>query len=174
MSFELPSSPTWYLIQTKPKKEAEAFRNLCKLGLECFLPTMLDRKFCHGRYRTTEKPLFSSYLFVKLVLSKHYYKIKWTKGVKCFVGWADRPTAIADEVVENIRRQMNSQGRVRIGKDLRPGEKVRIRSDPLKNLIGIFDSKVSARGRARILLQLQLVSNQASVHLHKALSERIR
>jgi len=171
MSFEVPSCAAWYVIQTKPKREGEACRNLCGLGLECLFPKIFDYRIWNGRYLTIEKPLFPGYLFVKLVLSKHYYNIRWTKGVARFVGWGDMPAPIAEEVVEIIRNRMDEQGRVRMGRDLRPGQQVRIRSGPFKDLIGIFDKKVSARGRVRLLLQL--VDYQASIQLHEALVERI-
>jgi len=170
MSFELSSIAAWYVIQTKPKKEEEAFCNLYSRGLECLFPKVLDYRTWHGRYTTIEKPLFPGYLFVKLVLSQYYYKVKWTKGVAHFVGLGNVPAPIADEVVEIIYNQMGEQGRVKMGRDLRSGETVQIKSGPFKDLIGVFDRKVSARDRVRVLLHL--VGYQASVQLHEALVER--
>jgi transcription antitermination factor NusG len=118
-----------------------------------------------------EKPLFPGYLFVKLVLFQHYYKIRWMKGVARFVGWGDGPAPIAEGAVEVIRRRMDGQGKVRIGQDFKYGEKVRIKSGPLKDLIGVFESKVSARDR--VLVLLHLVGYQASIQLHEALLERV-
>jgi transcription antitermination factor NusG len=79
---------------------------------------------------------------------------------------------IVDGAVEIIRSRMDDQGRVKVGLELKPGEAVRIRSGPLKDLIGIFDNKVSPRGRVRILLQL--VGSQVSVSVPESLVERIR
>ena len=83
-----------------------------------------------------------------------------------------KPRPIADEVVEIIRSRMDEGGRVKIGLDVKAGEKVRIKSSPLKDCIGIFDGSVSPRGRVRILLQL--VGSQVSVYLPESLVERIR
>lgn len=170
-SFELLSKPAWYVVQTKPKREAQAFRNIYRLGVECLFPKILDYRTFHGRYCRMEKPVFPGYLFVKLALSEHYYKIRWMKGVVRFVGWGDGPAPIAEEVVEVIRRRMDGQGKVREGQDFKYGEKVRIRSGPLKELIGIFERKVSARGRVRVLLHL--FGYQASIQLHGALLGRV-
>ncbi len=93
------------------------------------------------------------------------------KGVARFVGCGGRPAQIAEEVLGIIRSPMDGQGRVRKGQDLRLGEEVRIRSGPLKALIAIFERKVSARGRVRVLLHL--VGFQASIQLHEAPQERI-
>jgi transcriptional antiterminator RfaH len=171
MSYELSSTAAWYVIQTKPKKETEAFRNLCDLGCQCLFPKILDYRPAHGRTYEIEKPLFPNYLFVKLILAHHYYQTKWTKGVARFVGWGDMPTPIAEEALEIIRNRMDEGGRVKMGLDLKLGEEVRIKSGPLKDFIGIFDGTVSARGRVRILLQL--VGSQVSVNLPESLADRI-
>ncbi|OGP64969.1 MAG: hypothetical protein A2169_07400 [Deltaproteobacteria bacterium RBG_13_47_9] len=172
MSFELSSKPAWYVVQTKPKREAEAFHNLCGLGFQSLFPKLLDYRTWNGRSTVITKPLFPSYLFVSLILSQHYYKVKWTKGISHFVGWGDVPAPIADEVIEIIRSRMDEQGRVRLERDWRFGEAVRIKASLLKDLIGVFDSKVSPRGRVRVLLQL--VGSQVSVNLPETLLERIR
>jgi len=172
MSFELSSTAAWYVIQTKPKKEAETSRRLGDLGLECLLPKGLDYRTVNGRTSEIQKPLFPNYLFVKLIPAQYYYKIKWTKGVARFVGWGDMPATIAEEAVEIIRSRMDQGGRVKTELDVKPGEQVRIKSGPLKDFIGIFERKVSATDRIRVLLQV--MSSQISVNISKSLVERIR
>lgn len=172
MSFELSSTAAWYVIQTKPKKEVETSRRLEDMGLECLLPKALDYRTANGRAVQTEKPLFPNYLFVKLILAQHYYKAKWTKGLARFVGWGDTPAPIAEEIVASIRSRMDEEGRVRMGLDVKPGEKVRIKFGPLKDFIGIFKKKMSAQDRIRILLQV--VGSQVSVNVSESLVERIR
>jgi transcriptional antiterminator RfaH len=167
MSFELSSTAGWYVVQTKPRKEQEVFSRLCARGLDGLFPTILD-----GRHFMVEKPLFPGYVFVKMILSLSYYRIKWTKGVARIVGWGDTPAPIADEVVEIIRTRMDEQGRVRVGSDLKLGEKVRIKSGPLKDFMGIFDGSASPRGRVRILLQL--VGSQVRVTIPEPLVECLR
>ena len=172
MSFALSSTAAWYVVQTKPKKEAEAYRNLCGLGHECLFPTMLDYRIWHGRSIKITQPFFPGYLFVKLISAQHYYTVKWTKGVARFVGWGDKPAPIDDEVVELIRDRMDEQGRVGMVNELHSGEEVRIKAGPLKDFIGVFDRTVSPQGRARILLQL--VGSQVSVNVPESLVERIK
>ena len=172
MSFELSSTAAWYVIQTKPKKEAEACRNLSGLGYQCLLPKMLDYRTFNGRAVATEKPLFPNYLFVKLILARHYYQVKWTKGLARFVGWGNKPAPIADEVMAIIRNCMDERGMVIMRLDVKPGEEVRIKAGPFKDFIGIFERKMSATDRIRVLLQV--VGSQVSVQLKESLVERIR
>jgi transcriptional antiterminator RfaH len=170
--FELSLQAAWYVVQTKPRKEQEVFNNFCVRGLDGLFPMILDGTTCRGRHYTMEKPLFPSYVFVKMIPSRDYYRIKWTKGVTRIVGWADIPAPIADEVVEIIRNRMDGLGRVNVGLDVKPGEEVRINAGPLKDFIGIFDGTASPRGRVRILLQL--VGSQVGVNVPELLVERIR
>lgn len=172
MSFELSSTAAWYVIQTKPKKETEACRNLSGLGYQCLLPRMLDYQTVNGRAVQVERPLFPNYLFVKLILARHYYLVKWTKGIARFVGWGDRPAPLANEIVETIRSRMDERGSVRMGLDVKPDEAVRIKSGPLKDFIGIFERKISAQNRIRVLLQA--VGSQVNVNISESLVERIR
>lgn len=169
--FELPSQAAWYVIQTKPKKEEEAFRNLSMLGIECLLPKTLDYKICHGHSIFVEKPFFPSYLFAKLALSRHYYKVKWTKGVARFVGHSNRPIPVTQEIIEIIRNRMDEQGLVKIISELKTGDQIRIKSGPLKGLTGVFERNVPAKKRVRVLLHL--VSYQASIQLHESFVEPI-
>lgn len=170
MSFELSLKAAWYVIQTKPKKEAEASQRLGGLGLEHLLPKVLDSRTVNDLAVQAEKPLFPNYLFVKLALAHHYYQVKWTKGIARFVGWGDIPTPISDEVVETIRSRMDEGGRVRIGLDLQPGEEVKIKSGPFKDFIGIFERKMSVQDRIRILLQV--AGSHVSVNVPETLVER--
>jgi transcriptional antiterminator RfaH len=172
VSFELPLTPAWYVVQTKPRKEQEVFSKLCARGLDSLFPTILDGTTLRRRHFTMEKPLFPSYVFVKMIPSLSYYRIKWTRGVARVVGWGDMPAPIADEAIEIIRSRMDDQGRVTVGLDLKPGEEVRINAGPLKDLMGIFDGPISTRGRVRILLQL--VDSQVHVNIAESLVERIK
>lgn len=172
MSFGLSSTAAWYVIQTKPKKEAETSQRLGGLGLEYLLPKALDSRTVNGRVVQIEKPFFPNYLFVKLTLARHYYQVKWAKGVARFVGWGDVPAPITDEIVEAIRNRMDEGGRMWTGFDMKPGEEVRIKSGPLKDFIGIFERAVPARDRIRVLLQV--VDSQVSVNVPETLVERAR
>jgi transcription antitermination factor NusG len=59
-----------------------------------------------------------------------------------------------------------------MGLDVKPGEEVRIKSGPFKDFIGIFERKVSARDRIRVLLQV--IGTQVSVNIPETLVERVR
>jgi transcription antitermination factor NusG len=54
---------------------------------------------------------------------------------------------------------------------LKANDPIRVRSGPLKDLVGIFDRWVSGGGRGRVLLSL--LNYDASVELHYSQLEKI-
>jgi transcriptional antiterminator RfaH len=87
MSFELALQKAWYVVQTKPRKELEVFGKLCAQGLDTLFLTILHGTTHRDRHFTIEKPLFPSYVFVKMIPAMSYYRIRWIKGVARVVGW---------------------------------------------------------------------------------------
>jgi transcriptional antiterminator RfaH len=57
---------TWYLIQTKPRQEVIAEKNLKNQGYECYLPLLKVEKIQTTLLEIVEVPLFSRYLFIQL------------------------------------------------------------------------------------------------------------
>ncbi len=55
----------WYVIYTKSRHEKVLSEQLIKLGHECYLPLIKTPSIRKDRKITIEKPLFSSYVFVK-------------------------------------------------------------------------------------------------------------
>jgi len=100
------------------------------------------------------KPLFPNYLFAKLDINLHYYKVKWTRGVNKILGNGDGPISISGKVVETIKERTGKDNLVKLEEEWKEGDQVRINSGPFKDLVGVFQKKMSDNGRVRILLNL--------------------
>jgi transcription antitermination factor NusG len=74
-----PTNLLWYVIQTKPGSEHRVETNLLNQGIETFLPLVETYQWKRGKMVQTIKPFFSNYLFGRLDLGFHYYKVKWTR-----------------------------------------------------------------------------------------------
>ncbi len=161
----------WYVIQTKPKKEEEATSYLSTKGVEIFSPLM--EAFTTKNARTTKelKALFPGYIFGKFDLEQNYPLVRWARGVKCVLGFGGYPTPISEEVVEIIREKTDARGVVRVKGDYEPNEVVRVKTGPLKDLLGIFERWVSDSERVRILLNL--IGYQPSIELHYSMIEKV-
>jgi transcriptional antiterminator RfaH len=162
----------WFVIQTKPKKEEEAKSYLSMKGVEIFSPQMEDFSIRNGSMSKQLKPLFPGYIFGKFVLDSDYSLVRWGRGVKKILGLGgDYPTPISEEVVEIIKRRTDGYGVVRKSYHFEANDRIRIKSGPLKDLLGIFERWVSESDRVRVLLNL--IGYQPAVEMHYSMIEKV-
>ena len=161
----------WYVIQTKPKKEEEAKSYLSTKGVEIFNPIIETFLLKNGRMNRELKPFFPSYIFGKFDLDQNYPLVRWAKGVKKVLGFGGYPTPISDEVVEVIRERADTHGIVRLKYHFEANDVIRIKTGPLKDLLGIFERWVSDSDRVRILLNL--MGYQPAVEIHYSMIEKV-
>jgi transcriptional antiterminator RfaH len=117
------------------------------------------------------KPLFPGYMFAKFDLEQNYPLVRWARGVKKVLGCGETPASISEEAVEIIKERADAQGIVRVKHHLKPNDVVRIKTGPLKDLLGIFERWLSDSERVRILLNL--IGYQPAVEIHYSLIEKV-
>jgi len=161
----------WYVIQTKPKKEEEAKCYLSTKRVEIFNPLIEAFLLKDGRMKRELKPFFPGYIFGRFDIERNYPLVRWAKGVKKVLGFGGYPTPISDEVVEIIRERTDIQGIVRLKSHFQANDVVRIKTGPLKDLLGIFERWVSDTERVRILLNL--MGYQPAVEIHYSMVEKV-
>ena len=161
----------WYVIQTKPKKEEEANSYLSTRGVEIFSPLIETFALKNGRMDKELKPLFPGYIFGKFDLEQNYPLVRWGRGVKKVLGFGGYPTSISEEVVEIIKERTDTEGIVRLKQNFKANDVIRIKTGPLKDLLGIFERWVSDNERVRILLNL--IGYQPAVEMHYTMIEKV-
>jgi transcriptional antiterminator RfaH len=161
----------WYVIQTKPRKEDSASSYLAGKGIETFNPLMESVVIRKGKPRTERKPFFPGYIFGRFDVAQSYTLVHWGKGVKRVLGQGNKPIPVADTAVQIIRERMDGNRIIRRACSLRPSDKVRITTGPMKDLIGILDRWVSDSDRVRVLLDL--IGYRPAVELHYSMVEKI-
>ncbi len=144
----------WFVVQTKPGAEHRVETHLSNQEIETFLPLTQNRQYRNGNVIQTIRPLFPNYLFARLDLNLHYYKVKWTRGVGKLLGFGDGPAPISDKVIQMIKERIGKDNLVKLEEEFKEGDVVQITSGPFKELNGIFQKKISGNGRVRILLNL--------------------
>jgi transcriptional antiterminator RfaH len=145
--------PRWFLIHTQPKQESRAEYNLNAWHVETLAPKLKERRFqpYTGAPTYVVKPLFPGYIFA-LFKPALLGKIHYTRGVHSVVSFGESPVTVEDEVIAAIRARVREDGFVHVGEELKPGDKVLIKSGPLKNLSGVFERELKASERVSILL----------------------
>jgi transcriptional antiterminator RfaH len=169
--WEVLEMDLWYVIQTKPKKEEEAESYLSTRGVEMFNPLMETFALRNGGMNKELKPLFPGYIFGKFDLEQNYPLVRWARGVKKILGFGSYPTPISEEIIEIIKGRTDTQGIVRVKYHFEPNDVVRIKTGPLKDLLGIFERWLSNSERVKILLNL--IGYQPAVEIHCSMIEKV-
>jgi transcriptional antiterminator RfaH len=155
---QLPNDPVdqrlWFVIQTKPGDEHRVNTHLLNQEIETFLPLFESHQYYSGKIVQKIKPLFPNYLFARLDMGFHYYKVKWTRGVSKILGNGDGPIPISEKVVLKIRERVGKDNFIKLEEEWKEGDMVQITTGPFKELMGVFQKKMSEKGRVRILLNL--------------------
>jgi transcription elongation factor/antiterminator RfaH len=144
----------WFVVRTKAGDEHRANTNLLHQEIETFLPLFKNHYFRSGRMIQTVKPLFPNYLFAKLDLDLQYAKVKWTRGVSRILGNREGPVPISGIVVQTIQDRIGKDNLIELEEEIKEGDLVQVTSGPLKDLVGVFQKRMSGKDRVKILLNL--------------------
>lgn len=143
----------WYVLHTYASAEQFVADQLARKEIETFLPEM-TQKSRSGQPQTVA--LFPGYLFVYLDYMKanpdHW---RWTPGVRRFVSFEDYPIPVPADVIAALKQrvaQLNSRGR-RAQSRFAPGEQVRLKDGPFKEMLALFDGPVAPAEWVHVLLQ---------------------
>jgi transcriptional antiterminator RfaH len=162
----------WFVIQTNPKEDHLASLILSQLGIQVYQPFM-EKFVFHARKKTLKKyPLFPNYIFVNILpVEEEFHKIRWSRGVRRILIDNYQPVPIEDDFIGGLHLLEDQQsGTIKKPVEFAPGDVVRVKSGPMKDLQGIFEAWGSDEGRVKILIQM--VNNRAKVVMHASLIEK--
>ncbi len=144
----------WFVVHTKPGNEERVKSNLLNQEIESFLPMMKAYQYRGGKMVQKIRPLFPNYLFARMDVELHYYKVKWTRGVNKILGGRNGPIPISERVVETIKGRVGEDNLIELQDELKDGDAIQVTSGPLKDLMGVFRKEMSSKGRVKVLLSL--------------------
>jgi len=91
----------WFVVQSKPRREAVAEVNLERQGFETYWPRIVQSRRSRGKWRKVIEPLFPRYLFVRLEQGRDdFAPIRSTTGVKELVCFGGVPKILQPEIIE--------------------------------------------------------------------------
>lgn len=146
----------WYVVQTQPHAEARAAAHLCRQGFDIYLPRYLKRRRHARRIETVVAPLFPRYMFVAVDIAVQRWRaIQSTVGVSRLVSNGDRPAAVADGVVDGLKRREDERGFIELDRRPRfaPGDRIRVVDGAFSACLGLFE-RITDGERVAILLDL--------------------
>jgi transcriptional antiterminator RfaH len=93
--------------------------------------------------------------------------VKWTRGVNKILGSGVEPVPISEKVIQTIKDRMGENNLVKLDEGLEEGTIVQFTSGPFKDLMGVFDRRMSDGKRVRVLLSLIGVDVPVQVSRHQ-------
>ena len=145
----------WYVMHSKPRKEAFLRERLRIQRIEVYLPS-IRVKPVNPRARK-EQPFFPGYLFVHADLEQipisEFRRIFGSNGLVCYGG---EPAQVGDALIREIQKQIEqiTDSANSYVDRFRPGDLVVINDGPFATYKAMFDCRLSGSDRVRVLLEL--------------------
>jgi transcriptional antiterminator RfaH len=159
----------WYLIHTKPRREAVAEINLRRQGYQVYYPRLLRPTRIRGRWVDRVASLFPRYLFLRLAVGgQSLAPVRSTMGVANIVRFGSDYTIVPDVVVENLRLRAEPETGLHRLQGYAPfeqGSNVRVVAGVFDGLEGVFQRESSDE---RVVLLLKLLGRETLVQLPAA------
>ncbi|WP_340203658.1 UpxY family transcription antiterminator [Ascidiimonas sp. W6] len=124
----------WYVLYVKSKQEKKVHERLKELQIESFLPMIQTISNWSDRKKLISKPLFPSYIFVKLRESKDFNLALSVTGACLYLKTGKTYSIVRQEEIEAVKVFLGLDGlkEVEVKRNLpKPGEIQKITSGPL-------------------------------------------
>ena len=143
----------WHALHTKPHKERQVESFLKGRGIEVYFPTIPAPN--RSRFGD-ERAFFPSYLFARTDLEAvGLWTVHYAPGMRGVVMFGGKPARVDESVIATLQTRLAHVDIVdALGEALNPGDRVAITSGPLAEFEAVFDKRLSADGRVRVLVQL--------------------
>ena len=126
----------WYAVYTNSRAEKRVHERLLEQGIESFLPLQKTLRQWSDRKKLVERPLISSYVFVKII-QREYFTVRKTEGVVKFIMIQGKPVPIPEAQITNLRILCGSDAEVEVSADVyEKGDQVEVTVGSLAGLRG--------------------------------------
>jgi len=157
------SSPCWYAIRVKSKRERVVTACLEYRGLEPFLPLYRARHQWSDRTKDVELPLFSGYVFCRLD-ARFRLPVLTIPGVLKFVDINKTPVPVDDSEITSLKAIASSGYAAAPWPYLEAGKRVRIEHGVLKDLEGFI---IVVKNRWRVIVSVTLLRRSVAVEVDR-------
>ena len=149
----------WFALYVKPRHEKNVACMLRGQGYDEFVPLYSRRT----PSRTTELPLFPSYVFCRFDENKRLPVLK-VPGVFSIVEFGGRAAPVADDEIAVLKRVVAARIERQPWPALPVGGKVRIAGGPLQGIEGVV---VTDKNTSRLIVSVDLLKRAVAVELDR-------
>ena len=160
----------WYALYTRPRAEKLVFNRLVEEGIETFLPLQKTYRMWSDRKKLVEKPLLTSYIFVK-TNKKCFPVVYKTTGVVKFVSFEGQPVSIPQNQIDNLRLLINSDAEIEVTSEkLAQGDNVVVING---SLIGLTGELIRIGSKNRVVVRIDRLDQNLILKIPKAFLKKI-
>ena len=160
----------WYALYTRPRAEKLVFQRLVEEGIETFLPLQKTYRMWSDRKKLVEKPLLTSYIFVK-TNNKCFPKVYKTNGVVKFVSFEGQPVSIPQNQIDNLRLLIDSDAEIVVSSEkFDPGDNVEVISG---SLIGLTGELIRIGSKNRVVVRIDRLDQNLILKIPKAFLRKV-
>ena len=137
------SEKKWFALRVRSRHEFVTYNELCKKGIDSYLPTVKKLSQWKDRKKLVEFPLFSGYLFANFNAdSQEYYNTLKTHGVVNILSLkSGRPTPVASDEINSLRILVDSGEELDIYPGIKEGTKVLVKKGLFQGARGTLTRK---------------------------------
>lgn len=148
----------WFALYTAPRSEKKVEARLGEAGVEHFLPMLKVMRRWSDRVKVVEVPLFSSYIFVRCLMSE-LGCLNRIYGVVRIVYYNGRPAKVREEEIGRIRDFVKRADRC----ELVTGDRVEVVCGLLKGEERLVSGQILYVQRDYLVLYLEQIGVKACV-----------
>jgi transcription antitermination factor NusG len=155
----------WYALYTRPRAEKQVYQRLIEEDIESFLPLQKTFRKWSDRKKLVEKPLLSSYVFVK-TKRKKFPLIYQISGVVKFVSFEGQPVSIPQNQIDNLRLLIDSEAEIEVSSEkFAQGDLVEVVSGAL---VGLKGELIKIGTRNRFVVRIDRLDQNLILKIPKA------
>jgi transcription antitermination factor NusG len=164
------SEEKWYALYTRPRAEKLVFQRLVEEDIETFLPLQKTYRMWSDRKKLVEKPLLSSYIFVK-TNSRNFPRVYKTNGVVKFISFEGQPVSIPQNQIDNLRLLINSDAEIEVTSEkFAPGDNVEVVNG---SLIGLTGELIKIGSKNRVVVRIDRLDQNLILKIPKGFLKKV-
>jgi transcription antitermination factor NusG len=164
------TAPLWYAVYTRPRAEKQVNQRLTEIGIETFLPMQKTYRIWSDRKKLVERPLLSSYIFVR-VIRKDFPKVYVDPGVVKFITFEGVPASIPQNQIDILRLLINSDAEIEVSTTkFANGDKVEVISGAL---LGLTGELIRIGSRNRVVVRIDRLDQNLILKIPAAFLKRV-
>jgi transcriptional antiterminator RfaH len=155
----------WYILKTKPNREFVVRAQLGSRDIEAYLPLWKPAYILNSGKKL--QPYFPSYLFTRVDLEDvSLSSLVYMPGVNYMLMCDGEPIAVEQVVIDELReriRLLDHSVTDARGKLLTHGDRIQVTGGVFEGYEAIFDKRLSAGDRVRILIDFMQKRTPVSI-----------